>query len=71
MIGIKTKIAVLSLLVILLLTFDVRIRIYEDGSLRATACIPWMICDRPYVEPMAEPLPPADYGEILLPKDHS
>ena len=71
MIGIKTKIAALSLLVILLLTFDVRIRIYEDGSMKATACIPLMICDRPYQEPIAEPLPPADYGEILLPQDNS
>lgn len=67
----KAKIGILALLVVILLTFDVRIRVYEDGSLRATACIPFMICDRPYVEPIAEPLPPADYGEIILWEDHS
>ena len=60
----------LLLLAMILLTFDVRARLFEDGSIRITACIPYTMCSLPYVEPDIEALTMPDYGEVTLPTDH-
>ena len=63
-------IATLTLLMLILLTFDVGARLHEDGSIRITLCIPYTMCSLPYNEAEALPIPAPDYGEVTLPTDH-
>ena len=63
-------IAGLTLLMLVLVTFDVRARLFEDGSIRITMCIPTLICSQEYTKPDIEPLDPPDYGEVTLPTNH-
>ena len=63
-------IAGLTLLALVLVTFDVRANLFKDGSIKITLCIPYMICDSEYTEPDIEPLTMPDYGKITLPQVH-
>ena len=55
---------------LILVTFDVRFNMYEDGSIRITMCIPYTMCSLEYVEPDIEPLAAPDYGKVTLPQVH-
>ncbi len=63
-------IAGLTLLMLVLVTFDVRSTLHEDGSIRITMCIPLLLCNEPYIEPEVAPLPAPDYGDVTLPTNH-
>jgi len=58
------------LLIVILTSFDIHANVYEDMSIRITACMPFMVCSEEYTEPTTPPLPPADYGTVTLPTDH-